>query len=124
MPFICSCGKDWQKSIIQKDILEFLGIFTINDQFIFTINNSIQINIKFTFTVHESIIQFDIYIYIYIYILYIYYIYTIYILYIYKYIYIYLCELCVLCLLQHCCNSNVRGSHWFHIQMIFSSWFY
>ena len=97
MPFICSGGKDWQKSIIQKDILEFLGIFTINDQFILTINNSIQINIKFTFTVHESIIQFDIYIYIYIYtiyILYIYYIYTIYILYIYyiyinTYIYIY-----------------------------------
>ena len=63
-------------------------------------DNSIKINIKFTFTVHEyiivheyiwiySIIQFDIYIYVlYIYILYIY---TLYVcIYIYIYIYIYI----------------------------------
>ena len=98
-----------------------------------------KINIKFTFTVHEclivyeyiwiySIIQFEIYIYIYIYILYIYYIYTI-ILYIYIYMYIciyyiYIYELCAFRLLQHCRNSYVRWLHWFHIHMIFSSWFY
>ena len=37
------------------------------------------------------------------------------------YIYIYIC---VFCLLQHCCNTYTRCSHWFHIHKIFSSWFY
>ena len=47
---------DWQKSIIQKDIIyyfkyrEFSGIFTINDHIS---DNSVQINIKFTFTAYE-----------------------------------------------------------------------
>ena len=53
---------DWQKSIIQKDIIyyfkyrEFSGIFTINDHIS---DNSIQINIKFTFTVYEYIIVYE-----------------------------------------------------------------
>ena len=44
------------KSIIQKDIIyyfkyrEFSGIFTINDHIS---DNSVQINIKFTFTAYE-----------------------------------------------------------------------
>ena len=33
MFFICQGRIDWQKSIIQKDILELSGILTINDQF-------------------------------------------------------------------------------------------
>ena len=33
MSFICYGRIDWQKSIIQKDILELSSIFTINDQF-------------------------------------------------------------------------------------------
>ena len=33
MPFICQGRLDWQKSLIQKDILKLSGIFTINDQF-------------------------------------------------------------------------------------------
>ena len=40
------------------------------------------------------------------------------------YIYIYIYELYVFCLLQHCRNTYTRWSHWFHIQIIFSSWFY
>ena len=40
---------------------EFSGIFTINDHIS---DNSIQINIKFTFTVHEYIIVYE-YIWIY-----------------------------------------------------------
>ena len=83
-------------------------------------DNSIQINIKFTFTVYEYIIVYE-------YILlsnliYIIYQYNIYI-YIYIYIYIckiYLYKLCVFRLLQHCLNTSTRWSHWFHI----SSWFY
>ena len=49
------------KSIIQKDIIyyfkyrEFSGIFTINDHIS---DNSIQINIRFTFTVYEYIIVY------------------------------------------------------------------
>ena len=39
-------------------------------------------------------------------------------------IYIYIYELYVFCLLQHCRNTYTRWSHWFHIQIIFSSWFY
>ena len=77
---------DWQKSILQKDITyyskyrEFSGIFTINDHIS---DNSVQINIKFIFTVYEYIIVYEhillsnfIYIYIYIYIIYIYLSYT------------------------------------------------
>ena len=47
---------DWQKSLLQKDKIynfkcrEFYGIFLINNQII---DNSIQINIKFTFVVYE-----------------------------------------------------------------------
>ena len=117
-------------------------MFTINDHIS---DNSIQIKIKFTFTVYEYITAYEyillsnlIYIYIYIYNLYN--IYKIFIwseLYwrapkernscclqidrIYIYIYIYIC---VFCLLQHCCNTYTRCSHWFHIHKIFSSWFY
>ena len=36
----------------------------------------------------------------------------------------YTCELCVFCLLAHCCNTYTRCSHWFHIHIIFSSLFY
>ena len=81
---------DWIESILQRDIIdyfkyqEFSSIFTIKDHIS---DNSIQINIKFTFTVYEYttlyeyILLFN-YIYIYIYI-YIYkYIYMIYIIYI------------------------------------------
>ena len=66
------------------------------------------------------------YIYIYIY-MYVY-------IHIYTYIYIYIErerererereELGVFYLLQHCRNTYTRWSHWFHIQIIFSSWFY
>ena len=102
------------------------------------INNSIQINTKFTFTVYEYIIVFEnillsnlIYIYIYIYI--IQYNICIYI----QIIYSELTqsssrrvssfkdsELCVFCLMQHCHNTYTRWSHWFHIHIIFSSCFY
>ena len=108
------------KNILQKDIIyyfkyrELSGIFTINYHIS---DNSIQINTKFAFTVYEYILLSKL-IYIYIYAYYIY----IYILYICMYIYIY--ELCVFCLLQHCRNAYTRWSHWFHIQIIFSSWFY
>ena len=52
---------DWQKSMLQKHIYyfkyrEFSGIFTINDNIS---HNSIQINIKFTFTVYEYIIVYE-----------------------------------------------------------------
>ena len=53
---------DWQKSMLQKNIIyyfkyqEFSGIFTINDHIS---DNSIQINIKFTFTVYEHIIAYE-----------------------------------------------------------------
>ena len=94
---------DWQKSTSQKDIIyyskyrEFSGIFTINDHIS---DNSVQINIKFIFTVYEYIIVYEYillskFIYIYIYIIYIYififiiYIYTYIYMYIYIYIYIY-----------------------------------
>ena len=40
------------------------------------------------------------------------------------YIYVYIYELCVFCLLQHCRNTCTQWSHWFHIQIIFSSWFH
>ena len=69
---------DSQKSMLHKDITyyfkyrEFSGIFTVNDHIS---DNSIQINIKFTFTVceyviaHEYMLLFNficnIYIYIY-----------------------------------------------------------
>ena len=77
---------DWIESILQRDIIdyfkyqEFSSIFTIKDHIS---DNSIQINIKFTFTVYEYttlyeyILLFN-YIYIYIY-KYIYIIYIIYI---------------------------------------------
>ena len=78
---------DWQKSTLQKDktyyskYREFSGIFTINDHIS---DNSVQINIKFIFTVYEYIIVYEyillsnfiyiynIYIYIFIYLSYIY----------------------------------------------------
>ena len=46
---------DWRKIVLQKDIhyfkyREFSGIFTINDHIS---DNSVQINIKFTFTAYE-----------------------------------------------------------------------
>ena len=41
--------------------------------------------------------------------------------YVCMYVCMYVYELCVFCLLQHCRNSYVRWSHWFHIHMIFSS---
>ena len=112
------------KNILQKDIIyyfkyrELSGIFTINYHIS---DNSIQINTKFVFTVYEYILLSKlIYIYIYIYIyMHIIYIYTFYI-----YVCIYIYELCVFCLLQHCRNAYTRWSHWFHIQIIFSSWFY
>ena len=98
-------------------------------------DNSIQINIKFTFTVHEYIIVYGyillsnlIYIYIYMY-MYIYvharmyYMYHLHKIYIYI-IYIYIYELCVFCLLRYCCNTYTRSSQWFHIQINFSSWCY
>ena len=50
---------DWQKSIIQRDIIyyfkyqEFSGMFAINNS-----DNSIQINIKF-FTVYEYKIEHE-----------------------------------------------------------------
>ena len=54
---------DWQKSILQKDKIiyyfkyrEFSGIFTINDHIF---DNSVQINIKFTFTVYEYTIVYE-----------------------------------------------------------------
>ena len=52
---------DWRKIVLQKDIhyfkyREFSGIFTINDHIS---DNSIQINIKFTFTVHEYVIVYE-----------------------------------------------------------------
>ena len=55
---------DWHNSIVLKDITyyfkyrEFSGIFTINDH---VSANSIQINIKFTFTVtaYEYIIVYE-----------------------------------------------------------------
>ena len=84
--------------ILQKDITyyfkqrEFSDIFTKNDH---TSDNSVQMNIKFTFTVYEYIIYNNIYI----------------------------CKLCFLfvpTLLEHIhC-----WSHWFHIHIIFSSRFY
>ena len=33
-------------------------------------------------------------------------------------------ELCAFCLLQICRNTYTRWSDWFHIHIIFSSWFY
>ena len=59
---------DWQKSILQKDIIyyfkyrEFSGIFAIKYRIF---DNSMQINIKFTFTVYEYML-YIMYIYIYI----------------------------------------------------------
>ena len=41
--------------------------------------------------------------------------------YMYVYTYIYIYELYVFCLWQPC---HTRWSHWFHIQIIFSNWFY
>ena len=62
MFFICLGETDWQESIIQKAYYfkyrEFSGIFTINDQMINS-DNSIQINIKFTFTAYEYIIVYE-----------------------------------------------------------------
>ena len=100
---------DWLESILQKDIInyfkyqEFSSIFIIKDHIS---DNSIQINIKFTFTVYEFITLYE-------YIL----------LFNYIYIYIYI-NIAFICLLQHCHSTYTRLSRWFHIHIIFSSWFY
>ena len=53
---------DWQESILQKDKIyyfkyrEFYDIFTINNHIFY---QSIQINIKLTFTVYEYIIVYE-----------------------------------------------------------------
>ena len=58
---------DSQKSMLHKDITyyfkyrEFSGIFTVNDHIS---DNSIQINIKFTFTVCEYTVVYEYYEYI------------------------------------------------------------
>ena len=58
---------DWQKSILKKDIIyclkyqKFYVIFSINNHIS---NNSIQINIKFTFTMYEYTIVHEVYEYI------------------------------------------------------------
>ena len=74
------------------------------------VTDSIQINIKFTFTIYEYILLSN-----FIYIIYILYIYNIYI-----YIYIYTLRFFV--------YSNIVATHWshrfLHIHIIFSSWFY
>ena len=80
------------KSILQKDITycfkyrEFSGIFTVNYHIS---DNSVQINIKFTFTVYEYIIAYVVYEHI---LLsnFIYMVFNIYNKYIYIYIYIYI----------------------------------
>ena len=81
MLFMSLGRMDWQKKLLQKDrthyfkYREFSGIFTINDHISDT---SIQINIKFIFTVYEyiiiyqyillsNVIYINIYIYIYVY---------------------------------------------------------
>ena len=41
------------------------------------------------------------------------------------YIYIYICiNFVFFCIFQHCRNTYTRWSHWCHIHIIFSSWFY
>ena len=103
---------DLRKIVLQKDIhyfkyREFSGIFTINDHIS---DNSVQINIKFTFTVYEYILLSNliyIYIYTYYHIIYIYiyaYMYNI-----FTYIYIYIYELYVFYLLQHCRKSYTQS---------------
>ena len=94
---------------------ELQSIFTINDHIS---DNSIQVNIKFTFTVYEYILLSNLTYIIYKYNIYIY----IYIMFLYIYIYTY--KLCVFCLLEHCFNTCTRWSRCFHIHMIFSSQFY
>ena len=53
---------NWQKSILHKDIMynfkyeSFKGIFIIN---YYISDNSIQININFTFTVYDYIIVYE-----------------------------------------------------------------
>ena len=89
---------DWIESILQRDIIdyfkyqEFSSISKIKDHIS---DNSIQINIKFTFTVYEYTTLYEyillfnyIYIYMNIYIIYILYIYNIYYIYIIYIIYI------------------------------------
>ena len=51
---------DWQKSIIQTDIIYYFKYRQISGIFTIMINsdNSEQINIKFTFTVYEYIIVY------------------------------------------------------------------
>ena len=63
---------DWQKSILQKDTIYYFKyrgilrhIFTINDHIS---DNSLQINIKCTFTVFEYIILYEYYEYVLLYI--------------------------------------------------------
>ena len=115
---------DWIESILQRDIIdyfkyqEFSSISKIKDHIS---DNSIQINIKFTFTVYEYTTLYEyilLFNYIYIYMN----IYIIYILYIYNIYYIYI-NIVFFCLLEHCQNTYTRLSRWFHIHIIFSSWF-
>ena len=86
---------DWQKSIIQKDIIyyfiyrEFSGIFRIINS-----DNSIQINIKFTFTFTVC-----------------------------KYTIVYNIWTCVFCLLQHCHNTTHDGHTGFTFKYSFPAGF-
>ena len=72
---------DWQKSVIQKDIIYYFKYENCQAylQQVTNSDNSVQINIKFTFTA-----------------------------YIYTYIYIYIYELCVFCLFVY---SNIVTTH-------------
>ena len=47
MSFICSGRTDWQKSIIQKDILELSGIFTINDHSIIQYKSTLNLHLLY-----------------------------------------------------------------------------
>ena len=52
MSFICLGGMDWQKSVIQKDIIYYFKYENCQAylQQVTNSDNSVQINIKFTFT--------------------------------------------------------------------------
>ena len=112
------------KSILQKDITycfkyrEFSGIFTVNYHIS---DNSVQINIKFTFTVYEYIIAYVVYEHIllsnFIYMVFnIYnkyiYVYTYIYIYIYiSYVYIYVCVCVCVCVCVLFVYSNIIATH-------------
>ena len=108
-----------QNNSVNKGIFYFLGTRIWASMQVYQhknpsrfVTDSIQINIKFTFTIYEYILLSN-----YIYIIYIYiYIYNIYNIYIYFVFF---------CLFKHCRNTCTHWSHRFpHIHIIFSSWFY